>query len=124
MPAGAKEPVVVDYVENFPPDERAAGRWLNNRRRDLWAERIEHDHQGTIKLSALIGIALEARIDPIAAAAGKQIEASAVQQNGRKDGSDQKTSAKTRGKSAAVRLQEKPSADSFAGPTGGRVGAG
>jgi hypothetical protein len=84
--SATKSAELVDFVENIPPDERAAGRWLNNRRKDLWAERIEHDHQGTIKLSALIGIALEARVAQTVQAAGKQIEAVAAPKNGQKDG--------------------------------------
>jgi hypothetical protein len=84
--SATKSAELVDYVENIPPDERAAARWLNNRRRELWAERIEHDHQGTVKLSALIGIALEARVDPTATAAGKQIEATAVPVHGPNSG--------------------------------------
>jgi len=75
----AKEAQIVDYVEHVGPDERAAGRWLNNRQRGLWSERIEHDHQGSIKLSAMIALSLESRVDLTAKAAGAQIEATAAE---------------------------------------------
>lgn len=36
MPAGAKKPVIVPYIERFPPSETALIFWLSNRRRDQW----------------------------------------------------------------------------------------
>lgn len=36
MPAGAKEAVIVDYVEHYPPDTNAAAMWLWNRQPDKW----------------------------------------------------------------------------------------
>jgi hypothetical protein len=77
--SATKAPQVVDYLEHVAADERAAGRWLNNRQRGLWAERIEHDHQGSIKLSAMIALSLESRVDLTARAAGEQLEATAVE---------------------------------------------
>lgn len=38
MPAGASAPVVVDYVEHYPPDTPAASLWLRNRQRALWRD--------------------------------------------------------------------------------------
>lgn len=42
MPAGAAEPVVVPYREHVPPSETAAFRWLSNRRKDEWREKVVH----------------------------------------------------------------------------------
>ena len=36
MPAGAKQPVVVHYVENMPPDVTAGIFWLKNRDPENW----------------------------------------------------------------------------------------
>jgi hypothetical protein len=41
MPAGASDPVCAPYVEHYPPDTMAATRWLGNRQRRLWSERME-----------------------------------------------------------------------------------
>ena len=63
MPAGADEPVIVPYVEHYPPDTPAASLWLRNRRGRLrkpeddpvhWAEKIEAVHSGTLTLAALV----------------------------------------------------------------------
>lgn len=48
MPAGREEPVYAPYREHVPPDTVAAIFWLKNRRPDLWRDRQEHDHSGTI----------------------------------------------------------------------------
>ena len=44
MPAGAKQPVVVHYVEHCPPDVGAAFIWLKNRDPERWrdSQQIEH----------------------------------------------------------------------------------
>ena len=39
MPAGAEEPVIVDYIEHYPPDTAAAVWWTKNRRPEKWRER-------------------------------------------------------------------------------------
>jgi hypothetical protein len=36
MPAGSREPVIVDYVEHYPPDTHAAAMWLWNRQPGKW----------------------------------------------------------------------------------------
>lgn len=44
LPAGSKKPVIVPYIERFPPETAALRMWLNNRRPDRWRERMEfHD---------------------------------------------------------------------------------
>jgi len=42
MPAGAREPVVADYIEHYPPDTQAASWWLKNRQPKRWRDRQEH----------------------------------------------------------------------------------
>jgi hypothetical protein len=44
MPAGAKQPVIVHYVEHCPPDVGAAFIWLKNRDPDNWrdTQNVEH----------------------------------------------------------------------------------
>lgn len=44
------EPVIVPYTERFPPDTTAAIFWLKNRRPDLWRDRVQQDHSGTVTL--------------------------------------------------------------------------
>jgi hypothetical protein len=38
MPAGAKQPVVVHYVEHMPPDVTAGTFWLKNRDPEKWRD--------------------------------------------------------------------------------------
>ena len=38
LPAGAKKPVLVDYIEHVPPDTTAAFRWLSNRDPENWRD--------------------------------------------------------------------------------------
>jgi hypothetical protein len=44
MPAGAKQPVVVHYIEHCPPDVAAAFIWLKNRDPERWrdSQQVEH----------------------------------------------------------------------------------
>jgi hypothetical protein len=44
MPAGAKQPVVVHYIEHCPPDVGAAFIWLKNRDPEHWrdVQNVEH----------------------------------------------------------------------------------
>jgi hypothetical protein len=44
MPAGAKQPVVVHYVEHCPPDVTAAFIWLKNRDPERWRDVQNVDH--------------------------------------------------------------------------------
>jgi hypothetical protein len=47
MPAGARKPVIVPYVEHVPPDVTAGIFWSKNRRPDRW--------RGTWHLEAAVG---------------------------------------------------------------------
>jgi len=38
------EPVIVPYREHVPPDVGAATLWLKNRRKDVWRDKIDHEH--------------------------------------------------------------------------------
>jgi hypothetical protein len=38
MPAGAKKPVIVPYLEHVPPDVTAGISWSKNRRPDRWRD--------------------------------------------------------------------------------------
>jgi hypothetical protein len=48
MPAGAAEPVYAPYTERIAPDTTAAIFWLKNRRPDLWRDKTETEHSGTV----------------------------------------------------------------------------
>ena len=54
--SGDKEPtpVVVDYVEHYPPDTAAARIWLFNRQRSKWRDVV----QNQVNLSGEVGIGL------------------------------------------------------------------
>jgi len=41
MPSGASEPVYVPYTKHYPPDPKAALRWLMNRQPGVWRDRQE-----------------------------------------------------------------------------------
>lgn len=43
-----------DYIENFPPDVKAAEVWLRNRQPDRWKEKQEIEHVGNITLESLV----------------------------------------------------------------------
>jgi len=43
---GKEEPVMVPYVEHYPPDTTACIFWLKNRRPDLWREKVLDDAAG------------------------------------------------------------------------------
>jgi hypothetical protein len=49
----------VEYTEHCPPDTAACVFWLRNRRRDLWRERIEHEHDGSSEMLAALKAAVE-----------------------------------------------------------------
>jgi hypothetical protein len=44
MPAGAKQPVVVHYVEHMPPDVTAGIFWLKNRDPQHWRDSQQLEH--------------------------------------------------------------------------------
>jgi hypothetical protein len=44
MPAGAKQPVVVHYVEHMPPDVTAGIFWLKNRDPQHWRDSQQLQH--------------------------------------------------------------------------------
>lgn len=37
------KPLIVDYIEHYPPDTTAAIFWLKNRRKAEWRDRTEHE---------------------------------------------------------------------------------
>src|SRR6266481_4131197 len=41
LPSGASEPVYAPYTKHYPPDTKAALRWLMNRQPALWRDRRE-----------------------------------------------------------------------------------
>lgn len=43
-------PVVVDYVEHYPPDPASMIFWLKNRRPDLWREKVDVEHSGNVSI--------------------------------------------------------------------------
>lgn len=45
--------LVVDYVEQYPPDTTACIFWLKNRRPDLWRDRHELKHEGKVAVEAI-----------------------------------------------------------------------
>jgi hypothetical protein len=45
LPSGAEKPVVVDYVEHYPPDTTAAIFWLKNRKPEEWRDKQDHMHE-------------------------------------------------------------------------------
>jgi hypothetical protein len=49
MPAGASEPVYAPYTQHYPPDTKAALRWLQNRQPALWRDRQEVNVTGTLE---------------------------------------------------------------------------
>jgi hypothetical protein len=46
LPGGAEKPVVVDYVEHYPPDTTAAIFWLKNRKPEEWRDKQDVEHTG------------------------------------------------------------------------------
>lgn len=46
LPKDAVEPVIVPYREHVPPDVSAGFKWLTNRRKDEWREKVEHELTG------------------------------------------------------------------------------
>ena len=48
QPSGASEPIYARYTEHYPPDTKAALRWLMNRQPALWRDRQEVNVSGSI----------------------------------------------------------------------------
>lgn len=48
MPANASAPVYAAYTEHVPPDTTAGIFWLKNRRPDLWRDKREVAHSGSV----------------------------------------------------------------------------
>lgn len=47
-------PLVVPYVQHYPPDTAAASLWLRNRQRGLWREKTDVEVTGALTLEHLI----------------------------------------------------------------------
>ena len=54
LPSGAEKPVVVDYVEHYPPDTTAAIFWLKNRKPEEWRDKQDHMHEVGEGLAAIL----------------------------------------------------------------------
>lgn len=46
------ETIEVEYIEHYPPDTTACIFWLKNRRPDLWRDKREFEHSGTVTTRA------------------------------------------------------------------------
>lgn len=68
------KPMVVDYVEHYPPDTTACIFWLKNRRPDLWRDK---QHQ---EITGKDGEPLMARADELAESLIAHVAASKPQQ--------------------------------------------
>lgn len=62
-----EEPVIVPYVEHYPPDTGAASFWLRNREPAKWKERVESQSNVTLTLEALVlsAIGLSTQPEPL-----------------------------------------------------------
>lgn len=54
MPAGANDPVYAEYREHVPPSDTAAIFWLKNRRPDLWRDKKDVEHSGSLDLNGIL----------------------------------------------------------------------
>lgn len=50
------EVTVTPVKKHMPPDTNAAGLWLRNRQRDLWRDKREVEHSGSIALGNLMDV--------------------------------------------------------------------
>lgn len=48
------EPVIVPYVEHYPPDPKAIEFWLKNRQPDKWRDKVEVEHGATSDFAAAL----------------------------------------------------------------------
>lgn len=62
MPAGAKEPTIVPYVENYPPDPTAMIFWLKNRKPKDWRDKQEVEHSGGLSVTIIDDIPSESHV--------------------------------------------------------------
>ncbi len=49
MPSGASEPVYAHYTKHYPPDTKAALRWLMNRQPAVWRDRQQVNVTGSLE---------------------------------------------------------------------------
>ncbi len=49
LPSGAGEPIYAPYTKHYPPDTKAALRWLMNRQPALWRDRQEVNVTGSLE---------------------------------------------------------------------------
>jgi hypothetical protein len=70
------EPLVVPYVEHYPPDTAAAIFWLKNRQSAKWRDKHNHEHSGLGKgpIQHEDGSAQDALIDKLEAMAKRMRE--------------------------------------------------
>lgn len=47
-------PVIVPYIEHYPPDTQAASLWLRNRQPTRWRDKTEHELSGKVTLEQLV----------------------------------------------------------------------
>lgn len=50
LPAGASEPVIVPFIERFPPDPTSMIFWLKNRKPKEWRDKQEVEHTGAVQV--------------------------------------------------------------------------
>jgi len=50
-------PQPVKFMKHYAPDTAACIFWLSNRRRDLWREKIEHEHRMSTDMVAVLDVA-------------------------------------------------------------------
>lgn len=63
MPAGAEKPVYAPYVEQHTPDTTAAIFWLKNRRPDLWRDKVEQVHSGSVDIRRIERVIVDGLTD-------------------------------------------------------------
>ncbi len=49
LPSGGSEPIYAPYTQHYPPDTKAALRWLMNRQPALWRDRQEVNVTGSLE---------------------------------------------------------------------------
>lgn len=52
-------PLVVPFLEHYPPDAVACIFWLKNRQPKLWRDKIDHAHSGRMDIAGLPGDVLQ-----------------------------------------------------------------
>lgn len=46
----------VPIVEQYPPDAAALKLWLTNRRPEHWRDKVDHEHQGNVRIVVETGV--------------------------------------------------------------------